>query len=70
MLDVKDGVEALELWQGPGEYLLTDSVGSYDGWYDSRVWCENVVALEKAIREYRSNYQYVPCVFKVVSCQW
>ena len=70
MLNLKDGVEALESWQGAGEYVLSESPSGYDGWYDARVWCENPIALEHAVREYRSEYHMLPCVRKVASRAW
>lgn len=70
MLVVKNGAVALESWQGEGEYLLTESPLVYDGWYDARVWCENPVALEHAIRDYCSQYEMLPYVQKVVGFAW
>lgn len=70
MLDVRNGVEALESWHGEGEYLLTRFPSNFDGWIDSRIYCENPVALENAIREYRSNYHFQPYVLKVVGFEW
>lgn len=70
MLDVKDGVEALQSWLGEGEYLLTASAVDFDSWYDSRVYCENPVALENAIREFRSTYHVLPFVKKARIGSW